>query len=70
MDGQMDGWLDEWMDGKMRGRMIYVVSSEFHGSGDCPRTFNGARLDSDSGVLIRAKKKADVQDGVSRWSER
>jgi hypothetical protein len=61
MDGCLERWNSERMD---------YTSFEFHESGDCPRTFNGARLDSDSGVLIRAKKKADVQDGVSRWGER
>jgi hypothetical protein len=57
----MERWKREGMD---------YTSFELHENGDCPRTFNGARLDSDSRVLIRAKKRADVQEGVSRWSER
>jgi hypothetical protein len=61
MDGIVERWKDERID---------YTTFEFHESEDCPRTFNGARLGSYSRVLIRAKKKADVQDGVSRWSER
>jgi hypothetical protein len=65
MDWWMDGWVEMW-----KGERMDYTSFEFHESGDCPRIFIGACLDSDSRVLIRAKKKADVQDGVSRWSER
>jgi hypothetical protein len=44
---------------RSKGEGMDYTSFEFHGA------FGGTRPDSDSRVLIRAKKRADVQDCVS-----